>query len=259
MPMQMTQALLPTLSQIAQYQSPKEQLAQKVMEQQTLQAMAPTKIDLTKMSAGEGLFDPNTGQWIVRPSPKTDMTLTDILSPSEAQALGVSYGTTKGQAAQMGIIPEEQKSIADAAKAKSSILNANEAIQNFQKAVNNMKLSVNKPTARISGPLGTLWDKLGFGTKPISEFEAARELAKNTISDAASSTARGKKYSIEAIDKALPKRSDSRAEASNKMMMLYDMLTDITKSYRSTYGTTAKSGGGGIVMRTSGGNTFEVK
>ncbi len=51
-------------------------------------------------------MNPATGQYeAVFGSPKDNNNLNEILSPNEAQSLGLPYGTTRGQAASMGIVP----------------------------------------------------------------------------------------------------------------------------------------------------------
>ncbi len=70
-------------------------------ENKLKQSIVENQYDHIKEVNG-GLFNMDSGEWIVQPKPQGS---DDLLSPTEAQSLGVPYGTTKRQASQMGITP----------------------------------------------------------------------------------------------------------------------------------------------------------
>jgi hypothetical protein len=270
-PLQFTQALLPTMEKLAQYQSPKEQLAQEIMKQMILTQVSPTKAEApaTVGTAETGIlqYNPQTGRYdipVTSPIPKTATAAGEadkVLSPADAKALGVPYGTTQSEAAGMNITPSKLTP-AEAATSKTiqmQISNANTAINQLYALSQKVNTMSDGILANLNGIKRSQLGKYGYDTDAES-FAAIRGTIKNIISLSLIPGGRGfgLRYTAGDVEDALPKITDTKEDSLNKLSNLMGIIKDYKDSWLDIYGPTGTTIAGATGGTASSGIQWKV-
>lgn len=258
-PLEYAQQLFPTLASLAEYQTPKEKLVNEIIKQMVLQRISPEEAEAPETigTAETGLlqWNPDTESWEYITQPVTKKTVDEdkLLSPSEAENLGVPYGTTQSEAAEKGIVPGDIK------KRNELLLGIDQAKTGYsmlQDSVKTLGTVAFGPQARLRGYSLKKLTLLGLADNAkifMDQRDALKQLFTNIFN---SGGGRGLRYTLANVEGILPNIGDSTSEVLKKMQNLATLINELEGNIYKTYGgeTTARSGGG-----TSGATSTGLK
>lgn len=207
--------------------------AEKMRQQQQLQDFllnaTPKQVDVGGKAA---LVSPGRSGPRVNFAPQTvgmaGSNPNAILPPDQAAKLGVTYGTTRGQAASMNINPLSDKASQDVL-AGSNALNQ---LSMFEKAMNDVGLSDDVIEANTSG-IVKMAKSRADGT-PEAFYASQVKNISNLVRDLGE---RGvlTDLDIERIQSALPGFRDTRGSAAKKLDTMRDLIEENQFNVRHGY------------------------
>jgi hypothetical protein len=256
-PLKFSETMLPIMSQLAQYQTPKEQMAQEIMKQMILQQISPTstaQAGYETLSPGQTLFDPVTGQVLYK-APE---------AAGGAEGRAITYQDIGGQKMQIvtdkagNILSQTPLGLSTTQSQKQADLLYNlaqskTAYSMLLAGINQMGTTAFGPTARARGEVLKKLEKAGLAHQ-AETFQSQRDTIKELMAGILSSGgARGLKISIAQIDSALPDIGDSTGEVTNKIINLKTLIKSVEDNINKVYGgDTSTSSGGNIITNEDG-------
>lgn len=168
-----------------------------------------------------------TPELIVGSTGGSSKELNQLLSPSEAQALGVPYGTTRGQAAQMGItIGNSKNSGRDLTDTQAKLISEGKQIGLSLQPLYDLIDNQSKLFGPIAGRTG--------GLNPLNtEAQTARAQLK-TAAQLVGGYLEGGKLTDQDVPKyeaMLPQLSDTPTVAKNKLNAINNLIDQKQKQY----------------------------